>query len=269
MCFLYTGSRGKDLLLKKIIGFLFVVLIGFVSVDIYAAGVDLCDSQLVPSCCWEADVGYECSLSCPSWQDDRVCYVEIPIEIGQGANFNGKTAGADGVVKEKMYYKDYACDTGTVFAHDDDNYQVWGFCTDYYEWNGQYKPTRSGYSFSHWELYDTCSGGDPIAYKNTETDLVPVWEGSGPEDSEVCKKIRAVWCSDAGHEVLNGNGECVCKRGYYMDGTECKKCEDGFSTLEPGATSQDDCVNMFQYGTNEYWTWPDTVKPGEIKNIKP
>jgi len=240
--FFINLSYAKEVLLRIIIGFLFAL---FISVDIYAE-VGVCTTrEIEEDICWEADVDMSQHQGCPDWQDERVCYIEIPLEIGEGATFNNKMADANGIVKAKMYYKDYQCNDGTVFAHDYDMYPGWDFCPGYYEKVGQYKPTKNGYVFDHWELYNTCSNTGPIVYDYQNTDLVPVFRTPGSYD--LCNKIVAVW---------------VCPQGYYGNATDgCTKCPDGKTTASAGATSETECKQAFGYGdSGEFWMWPDNVE---------
>ena len=236
------------------------------SVDVYA-DVGVCTSA-PHHCCWDAVIYDEqCEHECPSLEDTNpICYIEIPFEVGVGASFNGKDADANGIVKEKMYYKNNVCDDGKVFAYDNDANQLWSFCEGYYERDGTYKPQKTGYSFGHWEVHDTCNEIEQItAYEHLNTDLVPLWD----DDDQLCKKIVAVWCNDAENKVPNENGDCVCKQGYYMDGTECKKCSDGLLTLEPGATAESECIEVFKYGTDGVWIWPGNINSGKtLMNVK-
>ena len=170
------------------------------------------------------------------------------------------------VVLQKFTDEAMTSDDGKVFAYDNDANQLWSFCEGYYERDGTYKPQKTGYSFGHWEVHDTCNEIEQItAYEHLNTDLVPLWD----DDDQLCKKIVAVWCNDAENKVPNENGDCVCKQGYYMDGTECKKCSDGLLTLEPGATAESECIEVFKYGTDGVWFWPGNIDSGKtLMNVK-
>ena len=109
--------------------------------------------------------------------------------------------------------------------------------------------TRDGYTFAGW-------------FKN-EALTVPL---SYTETFNTTLNLYAKWCEDAAN-VVPKDGECVCKRGYYMNGTACTKCDADLSTAEPGATSADECVKVFRYqigSDNKFWAWPDAVTPGEF-----
>ena len=109
--------------------------------------------------------------------------------------------------------------------------------------------TRDGYTFAGWFKDEAV----PLSYTETFNTTL---------------NLYAKWCEDAAN-VVPKDGECVCKRGYYMNGTVCAKCPDGLSTVEPGAK----CEKVFHYkvGSDDgFWAWPDAVTSVEFyeDNIK-
>ena len=59
----------------------------------------------------------------------------------------------------------------------------------------------------------------------------------------------------------------VCPQGKYMYDGSCKDCPNGSTTMGPGAVSDSECLHAFGYNDG-VWTWPYSVAPGELKNIK-
>lgn len=180
------------------------------------------------------------------------CWVKIPFDIGTNATFRGKTTS---IVEEIM--------VGGGISNLWGGENIDGMVSHTMKINDDINiPTRTGYAFARWEVTTDCGENPTYATIDVETVIQPVWNGA-----TLCTKIRAVWCSDEKHEVSDGSGGCICKRGYYMNGTACTKCPDGSSTLEPGATSVAKCEKVFQYkvGSDDgFWAWPDAVTPGEF-----
>lgn len=186
-------------------------------------------------------------------ESEDSCYVEIPFFVGNNVTFHGHTVGSDGFVMEKMYKcSSDPDDDSTVFFCDTDANPGNHLKAPYLSGSGV--PTRSGYTFAGWEMKKVCTYNiDPTYIPIASGTIIePVWGQQG-----LCNQIRAVWCSNAGNEVPNGNGECVCKQGYHSVEGSCVSCEHGMTTDGPG----EECHYVFKYGSSGgTWKWPDSIE---------
>jgi len=190
------------------------------------------------------------SLSDEGTEDEASCYTLFKFYPGKGGKFLDHIYNNNGEYSAIMYYGKHS----DLFLYADGERLV----KHNYLSGGSSQPTSSNRVFSHWEL-EIAAGRLPIKSDTS----IPV------DTAEQYRNIYAVWC---GTNQIIKDYECVCKKGFYMNaGTgTCKKCKSGFTTMQDGAISEDECNKQaFVYGTDKTWTWPDAVKVGEIKNVKP
>lgn len=233
ICFLYTKLDGKDLFLKRMFVVLFTVF--FVCIPLYTLAADV----ICPS-------GFP---TIPDDNDDNKCSVKFKFYAGKDATFRDVTFDSDDYGKEEiMYYRQESDLFEYYVSGGNDIHKLKGIFI-----LGDQEPTRQGYTFSHWVW-----NGTPVGY---DTNI-----SSGGEENY--RKIYAVWCDDSKNQVPWGY-ECVCKQGFFYDSetSKCTPCNPGFSTLEPGATSEEACKLVFGFG-DTFWAWPDSVNQGKITNVK-
>lgn len=194
---------------------------------------------------------YGFSLAQEGAQNEASCYTLFKFYPGNGSSFSGRTYNSDDLYIQKgMFYGK----NSVLFGYD--NGKRW--LASKFLAGGSSQPTNPDKVFSHWELQN---GNNRI--RITENMDISIYVNNGTN-----RNIYAVWCGE--NRILQ-NGECVCKKGYYKDNGTCAKCGDGLTTITDGANSSDQCqkVILFQYDIDKTWTWPDAVKVGEIKNVKP
>lgn len=76
-------------------------------------------------------------------------------------------------------------------------------------------------------------------------------------------EVYAKWLEcKSSYNLVPKADKCICAQGYYGNATDgCTKCPDGKTTASAGATSETECKQAFGYGdSGEFWMWPDNVE---------